>query len=88
LLYTGAKFFYLQEVRKIYSTLYTGANFSIFVGEKLEKLKSHPNGPHEGVSPRNLLKWASWRSKSQKLLKWASWRSKSQEFAEMGLVEE
>jgi hypothetical protein len=35
--YTGAKFFYLQEARKIYSTLHTGANFSIFVKEKLEK---------------------------------------------------
>jgi hypothetical protein len=38
-LYTGAKFFYLQEARKIYSTLHTGANFSIFVGEKLEKFE-------------------------------------------------
>jgi hypothetical protein len=62
LLYTGAKFFYLQEARKIYSTLHTGANFSIFDKGKLEKFKD--------------------------LLKWASWRSKSQRFAEMGLVEE
>jgi hypothetical protein len=37
--YTGAKFFYLQEARKICSTLHTGANFSIFVGEKLEKFE-------------------------------------------------
>ena len=52
LLYTGAKFFYLQEARKIYSTLHTGANCSIFVREKLEKFKKSS-------------KWASWRSKSQ-----------------------
>ena len=37
LLYTGAKFFYLQEARKFYSTLHTGANFSIFDGGKMEK---------------------------------------------------
>jgi hypothetical protein len=35
--YTGAKFFYLQEARKICLTLHTGANFSIFCQEKLEK---------------------------------------------------
>ena len=34
-----AKFFYLQEARKIYSTLHTEAKFSIFVGEKLEKFE-------------------------------------------------
>jgi hypothetical protein len=39
LLHIGAKFFYLQEARKIYSTLHTGANFSIFVGGKLEKFE-------------------------------------------------
>jgi hypothetical protein len=43
LLHTGAKFFYLQEARKIYSTLHTGANFSIFVRRKIGKIrKSHP----------------------------------------------
>jgi hypothetical protein len=75
LLYTGAKFFYLQEARKIHSTLHTGANFSIFVREKSEKFEESS-------------KWASWKSKSQNLPKWASWRSKSQKFAEIGLVEE
>jgi hypothetical protein len=39
LFHTGAKFFYLQEARKIYSTLHTGANFSILVEEKLEKFE-------------------------------------------------
>jgi hypothetical protein len=52
LFHTGAKFFYLQEARKIYSTLHTGANFSIFVGEKWKNSKSHLNGPREGVRPK------------------------------------
>jgi hypothetical protein len=52
LLYTGAKFFYLQEVRKIYSTLHTGANFSIFNGGKLEKFKESPKWACEGVRPK------------------------------------
>jgi hypothetical protein len=39
LLHTGAKFFYLQEATKIYSTPHTGANFSIFM--KLEKFIQH-----------------------------------------------
>jgi hypothetical protein len=51
LLYTGAKFFYLQEARKIYSTLHTGANFSIFVKKNWKNSESHPNGPREGVRP-------------------------------------
>ena len=51
--YTGAKIFYLQEARKIYSTLHTGANFSIFVGKNRKNSKSHPNGPHEGVRPND-----------------------------------
>jgi hypothetical protein len=51
LLYTGAKIFYLQEARKIYSTLHTGANFSIFDRGKLKKFEESP-------------KWASWRSKT------------------------
>ena len=51
--YPGAKFFYLQEARKIYLTLHTGANFSIFVGKSRKNSKSHPNGPHEGVRPNN-----------------------------------
>jgi hypothetical protein len=50
--YTRAKFFYLQEARKIYSTLHTAANFSILVEEKLKKFEESS-------------KWASWRSKSQ-----------------------
>jgi hypothetical protein len=49
--YTGAKFFYLQEARKIYSTLHTGANFSIFVKKNWKNPESHPDGPREGVSP-------------------------------------
>uniref|UniRef100_A0A2N9I0C0 Uncharacterized protein n=1 Tax=Fagus sylvatica TaxID=28930 RepID=A0A2N9I0C0_FAGSY len=49
--YTGAKFFYLQEARKICLTLHTGANFSIFVKKNWKNSKSHPNGPREGVSP-------------------------------------
>jgi hypothetical protein len=44
----GQKFFYLQEDRKIYSTLHTGANFSIFDGGKLEKFKDLLR-----VSPKN-----------------------------------
>jgi hypothetical protein len=50
--YTGAKFFYLQEARKIYSTLHTGANFSIFVKKNWKNPESHPDGPREGVSPK------------------------------------
>jgi hypothetical protein len=38
-LYTGEKFFYLQEARKICATLHTGANFSIFDRGKLEKFE-------------------------------------------------
>jgi hypothetical protein len=52
LFHTGAKFFYLQEARKIYSTLHTGANFSIFVRRKIGKIrKVIRNGPREGVRP-------------------------------------
>jgi hypothetical protein len=54
LFHTGAKFFYLQEARKIYSTLHTGANFSIFVRRKLEKFERViRNGLHEGVRPND-----------------------------------
>jgi hypothetical protein len=51
--YTGAKFFYLQEARKIYSTLHTGANFSIFVKKNWKNPESHPDGPREGVRPND-----------------------------------
>jgi hypothetical protein len=52
-LHTGAKFFYLQEVRKICLTLHTGANFSIFVEKNWKNLESHSNGPREGASPND-----------------------------------
>jgi hypothetical protein len=45
--YTGAKFFYLQEARKICLTLHTGANFSIFVKKNWKNSESHSNGPRE-----------------------------------------
>jgi hypothetical protein len=51
--YTGAKFFYLQEARKICLTLHTGANFSIFVKKNWKNSESHSNGPREGVSPND-----------------------------------
>jgi hypothetical protein len=54
LFHTEAKFFYLQEARKIHSTLHTGANFSILSGGKLEKFERViRNGPHEGVRPND-----------------------------------
>jgi hypothetical protein len=40
LFHTGAKFFYPQEARKIYSTSHTGANFSIFVKKNWKNSKS------------------------------------------------
>ena len=85
LVYTGAKFFYLQEARKIYSTLHTRANFSIFVGGKLEKFKESSKWASWRSKSQKLLKWASWRSKSQKLPKWASWKSKSQKLRKWAL---
>jgi hypothetical protein len=75
LLHTGAKFFYLQEARKIYSTLHTGANFSILVEEKLKKFEESS-------------KWASWRSKSQGFDRNGPREGVRPDDDEMGLTEE
>jgi hypothetical protein len=45
------KFFYLREVRKIYSTLHTRAKIFHFRAEIWKNSRSHLNGPREEVSP-------------------------------------